>query len=181
MQVIVQRLLGLRQVIGQLPSYLFHWLFSWLYSTEILRTKAAWTPYPMVRLLLLRRGGVSLGQKVRVNFGDLLLGSGRSPCALELGDRAAVGPYVTFVTSSAPNESVLRDHPEVQRMIKDFGPIHVEADAWIGANVVILPGVTVGRGAIVGAGAVVAKNVPAWTVVAGVPARVVRTLSPPGQ
>ncbi|MBR1519639.1 MAG: acyltransferase [Bacteroidaceae bacterium] len=55
-------------------------------------------------------------------------------------------------------------------------PIKICDDAWIGMNVFILKGVTVGEGAIVGAGSVVTKDVPAWTVVAGNPARVVKTL-----
>jgi len=55
-------------------------------------------------------------------------------------------------------------------------PIKICDDAWIGMNVIILKGVTVGDGAIIGAGSVVTKDVPAWTVVAGNPARVVKTL-----
>lgn len=55
-------------------------------------------------------------------------------------------------------------------------PIKVCSHAWIGLNCLILKGVTIGRGAIVGAGSVVTKDVPAWTVVAGNPARVVKEL-----
>lgn len=55
-------------------------------------------------------------------------------------------------------------------------PIKICDDAWIGMNCVILKGVTIGEGAIVGAGSVVIKDVPAWTVVAGNPAKVVKTL-----
>ena len=55
-------------------------------------------------------------------------------------------------------------------------PIKICDDAWIGMNVIILKGVTVGEGAIVGAGSVVTKDVPAWTVVAGNPAGVVKEL-----
>ena len=50
----------------------------------------------------------------------------------------------------------------------------VEEDVWIGANVTLLQGVTIGRGAIVAAGAVVSKNVPPYSVVGGVPARVIK-------
>lgn len=53
-------------------------------------------------------------------------------------------------------------------------PIKICNDAWIGMNCIILKGVTIGEGAIVGAGSVVTKDVPAWTVVAGNPAKVVR-------
>ena len=55
-------------------------------------------------------------------------------------------------------------------------PIHIEANVWIGSNATILPGVTVGEGAIISAGAVVSKDVPANTIVAGVPARVIKKI-----
>ena len=52
-------------------------------------------------------------------------------------------------------------------------PIHICHDVWIGANVTILNGVTIGPGAIVGAGSVVRKDVPAWSIVAGNPAVII--------
>lgn len=55
-------------------------------------------------------------------------------------------------------------------------PIVIKNDAWIGMNCIILKGVTIGEGAVVGAGSVVTHDVPDWTVVAGNPARVVKTL-----
>lgn len=55
--------------------------------------------------------------------------------------------------------------------------VTIGSDAWIGANAIILRGVTIGEGAIIGAGSVVTKNVPPYTVVAGNPVRIIRTLS----
>lgn len=55
-------------------------------------------------------------------------------------------------------------------------PITIKDDAWIGMNCIVLKGVTVGEGAVVGAGSVVTKDVPAWTLVAGNPARVIKVL-----
>ena len=55
-------------------------------------------------------------------------------------------------------------------------PIKICNDAWIGMNVIVLKGVTIGEGAIVGAGSVVTKDVPAWSVVAGNPACIIKYL-----
>ena len=57
-------------------------------------------------------------------------------------------------------------------------PIDIGEDCWFGGNVVVLPGVTIGRGATVGAGSVVTKDVPAFHVVAGNPARIIRKIEP---
>lgn len=59
-----------------------------------------------------------------------------------------------------------------------MAPIHIEDHVWVGQNAVILKGVTIGKGAIIGAFSVVTRDVEPWTVVAGNPARVVRSLSP---
>jgi acetyltransferase-like isoleucine patch superfamily enzyme len=54
------------------------------------------------------------------------------------------------------------------------GPVRIERDCWIGANVFILPNVTIGRHAVIGANAVVNRDIPAFSVAVGVPARVIR-------
>jgi len=72
---------------------------------------------------------------------------------------------------------MLRGHPKDIDL--DEQPVVIGDDAWIAAGAIILRGVNVGQGAIVAAGAVVTESVPAWTVVAGNPARVIRTLDQP--
>lgn len=57
-------------------------------------------------------------------------------------------------------------------------PITIEDDCWLGANVTVLPGVTIGKGCTIGAGAVVNKDVPPYSVAVGVPAKVVGKVDP---
>ena len=85
-----------------------------------------------------------------------------------LGDRVQIGPHVTIVTDN---------HDFQNRSVLICKPVHIESGAWIGANVTILPGVTIGENAIVAAGAVVTKDVPANSIVGGNPAKVIRMLN----
>jgi acetyltransferase-like isoleucine patch superfamily enzyme len=63
--------------------------------------------------------------------------------------------------------------------VVDMAPIHICDRAWLGMNVTVLKGVTIGEGAVVAAGSVVTKEVPAWTLVGGNPARVIKELPRP--
>jgi len=74
--------------------------------------------------------------------------------------------------------SVPVDVPIIQTDL-EIRPVHVGAWADIGTNAVLLPGVTIGKGAIVGAGAVVTEDVPEFAIVAGVPAKFVRWRTDP--
>jgi acetyltransferase-like isoleucine patch superfamily enzyme len=88
---------------------------------------------------------------------------------LVLEDHVGWGPGAKVLGSVHTGMPV--DVPIIQTDL-EIKPVRVEAWADIGTNAVLLPGVTVGRGAIVGAGAVVAQDVPAFAKVAGVPARI---------
>jgi acetyltransferase-like isoleucine patch superfamily enzyme len=88
-----------------------------------------------------------------------------------IGAHVGLGPGVKIVTSTHRLED--REAPILHAPI-DFAPVVIEDGSDIGVGAILLPGVTVGRGAQVGAGAVVTEDVPPYTIVAGVPARVVR-------
>jgi acetyltransferase-like isoleucine patch superfamily enzyme len=90
---------------------------------------------------------------------------------LRIGQRVGIGPGVRILTSQhaeAPRSQAIFDAP------LELRPVHIEDGADIGVGAIIMPGVTVGRGAQVGAGAVVTRDVPAYAIVAGSPARVLR-------
>ena len=88
---------------------------------------------------------------------------------VRIGDNALIGHKVSFCTLN-------HDFDPEKRHILHCAPIHVGRDVWIGDGAIILPGVTIGDGAIVAAGAVVHRDVPARTIVGGVPAKVLCTV-----
>ena len=111
-----------------------------------------------------------------VSFGEKMV----VMCAIariSVGDHVMFGPGVTMVSgdhridiAGRPMKSVTNEEKEPQ----NDRPIVLQGDNWIGARVVILKGVTIGEGAVVAAGAVVTKDVPPYSIVAGVPAHVIR-------
>ncbi|HEV8324833.1 MAG TPA: DapH/DapD/GlmU-related protein [Myxococcota bacterium] len=91
---------------------------------------------------------------------------------VRIGRDVGIGPGVTILTSQ--HEEPARDVPVLHAPVR-MAPVVVEDDGDLGVGSILLPGVTVGRGAIVGAGAVVTRDVPAYAVVAGNPAKLLRT------
>lgn len=89
-----------------------------------------------------------------------------------IGDRVSIGPGVILITDSSPNNSLLKNHFPLLS-----GKIQICDDAWLGAGVIILPNVTIGKCSIVAAGAVVTKSVPDNTIVAGVPAKLINRIN----
>ena len=104
-----------------------------------------------------------LGEGVFINIGCVFQDTG----GIWIGDRTLVGHNCIFTTLNHGTE------PE-RRCDMLPAPIHIGSDVWFGARVTVVPGITIGDGAIIGAGSVVTKDLPARTVVAGVPARVIR-------
>ena len=112
---------------------------------------------------------IEIEADVYIGPGGYIAGDG----GLKIGQGVMVGPQVYIQTSTHNFESEdLMALPYDHRIIR--GPIVLEAYVWVGGRVTILPGVRIGRGAVIGAGSVVTRDVDAFAIVAGNPARVIR-------
>jgi len=115
--------------------------------------------------------GLRTGKGVTVMGG---VNFGSEPYLIKLGDSVRISSDVRFITHDGGTHA-FRHLPEYKGLIK-YGKIEVGDGAFIGANVTILPGVTIGHHAVVGAGSLVNRDIPPETVWAGVPARQICTL-----
>jgi acetyltransferase-like isoleucine patch superfamily enzyme len=113
-------------------------------------------------------GGRNLrfGRNVFVNHGCTAMDFG----GIEIGDDVMIGPNVHLISSGHPLD------PATRRSQITTAPIRIGRGVWIAAGAIVLQGVTVGDDAVVAAGAVVTKDVPPRTLVAGVPAQIIRAL-----
>ncbi len=123
----------------------------------------------IVRVELCTYEGAELiiGNGVHINYG-VSVGATKS---IHIGDRVRLGPYSRIVDSDF-HDVYNRAQPAEPK------PIVIEDDVWVGMHAIILPGVRLGKACVVGSGSVVTKDVPPFTVVGGVPAKVIRTLDP---
>jgi acetyltransferase-like isoleucine patch superfamily enzyme len=118
----------------------------------------------------LPHAGIKIGRDSLIGEFNVLRGQG----GITIGDRVFTSPFVQLAAVNHVFSDPSR--PFVEQGITAEG-ITIGDDVWIGAGAIITDGVHVGRGAVVAAGAVVTRDVPPHTVVAGIPARVVKTIT----
>lgn len=127
-------------------------------------------PSGELKLILYRSMGAKIGRRVVITS-DVHLDPDW-PEYVTIEDGVAIGPRAMFITHVRP----LTEHKG--RVPALAAPVTIKKNAWIGSCAIIIAGVTVGEGAIVAAGAVVTKDVPPYTFVGGVPAKVIKTVPP---
>lgn len=108
-------------------------------------------------------GKIIMGDRVAINSFCKIFGHG----SVEIGDDAQIGPGTLITTT---------DHDIYGNLEASFKKVTIGKRAWIGANVTILPGITIGDYAVVGAGSVVTRDIPPRCIAVGVPARVIKTM-----
>jgi acetyltransferase-like isoleucine patch superfamily enzyme len=115
-------------------------------------------------------GDIRIGNNVGIGSNCSL--SAVSGNTLEIGDNVMIAPYVYLGGISYNFE--LTGVPIFDQGVNPQGGIRIEDDVWLGANVTVIDGVTIGHDAIVAAGAVVTKNIPPLGIAMGIPAKVVK-------
>lgn len=94
---------------------------------------------------------------------------------ITIGNGVLTGQFVTITDNSHGASNLLdADIAPTYRELFSKGPVNIEENVWIGEKASIMPGVTIGKGAVVAANAVVTKDVPPYTLVAGVPAKIIK-------
>ena len=118
----------------------------------------------------LPHAGITIGKDSLVGEYSVIRGQG----GVQIGDRVYTSPFTQIIAVNHVFDDPER--PFVEQGITAEG-ISIEDDVWIGSGAIITDGVHVGKGAVIAAGAVVTQDVPAHTVVGGVPARPIKTIS----
>lgn len=117
----------------------------------------------------LPNAGIKIGRNSLIGEYSLIRGQG----GVEIGDRVYTSPFTQIIAVNHVFDDPQR--PFVEQGITAEG-IVIEDDVWLGSGVIVTDGVRIGRGAVIAAGAVVTADVPAHTVVGGVPARPIKTI-----
>jgi acetyltransferase-like isoleucine patch superfamily enzyme len=124
------------------------------------------------------QGNVELGENVSIQTGSILIGYGtvENPDGrIRIGNNVRIAPFVQMIAGN-------HCFDDTTRPISGQGLIHqpilLEDDIWVAGRVIITAGVTVGMGSVLAAGAVVTKDVPAWSICGGVPAKILKSRKP---
>lgn len=110
---------------------------------------------------------VHFGRNIYANFNLTLV----DDTHIYVGDYTMIGPNVTIATAGHPILPGLRE-----KAYQYNQPVHIGRNCWLGAGVIVLPGVTIGDNTVIGAGSVVTKDIPADVVAVGNPCRVMREI-----
>ena len=113
---------------------------------------------------------VHFGKNVYANFNLTLV----DDTHIYVGDYTMIGPNVTIATAGHPILPVLRE-----QAYQYNASVHIGRNCWLGAGVIVLPGVTIGDNSVIGAGSIVTKDIPANVIAVGNPCRVLREISDP--
>lgn len=154
----VMVLSGARLICAGMPPYLIASGTIEIGNNSIIREGAILQSYG---------GSIKIGKKSAINAYCLIQGNG----GVSIGDNTLIAANVQIFSANHVYESVAK---KIQTQGETKKGITIGSDIWIGAGSIILDGVTISDGAVVAAGSVVSKDVPAYAVVGGVPAKIIK-------
>lgn len=114
------------------------------------------------------RKRLTLGHKVTWNYGCYI----NAAKGITIGDNVLIGPYCIIQTVNHCFSDISKP---INQQGWDGAPIIIEQDCWLGAHVIVLPGVKIGRGSVIGANSVVAEDIPPYSIAIGSPAKIIRS------
>lgn len=111
---------------------------------------------------------ITIGKGTFINYNCTILDTGK----VSIGTDCMFGPNVSLYAAGHPL------HPATRNTLYEYGrDVTIGNNVWLGGNVVVCPGVTIGDNCVIGAGSVVTKDIPAWSLAVGNPCRVIRTIT----
>jgi len=113
---------------------------------------------------------VIIGENVGLNYGVWMASNYNANAKIILGNNVLIGPYTIFHSG---NHNYQDPKTLINKQGFQFKNIIVEDDVWIAARCTILAGITIGKGSVIAAGSVVTKNVPPFSIIVGVPGKIV--------
>lgn len=111
---------------------------------------------------------IHVGKNFFANYNCTLLDVGK----ITFGDNCLLAPNVSIYTAGHPI------HPDSRNSLYEYGiDVNIGDNVWLGGNVIVCPGVTIGSNCVIGAGSVVTRDIPDWSLAAGNPCRVIRKIT----
>ena len=164
-------------------AYFFYYIFvTYLPNYRYVKFSNTLRVWYMVNILkIMKRGGntrfedhiyisgpgrVSIGKSCQINEHVFIQGA-------IIGNYVMIAPYVSLIANMHKFDRT--DIPMVQQGKVEGNIVIIEDDVWLGRNVIVMPGVRIGKGSIVAAGSVVTKDVPEYVIVGGTPAKIIKS------
>ena len=124
--------------------------------------------YAHTGVIMLYPQNITIGYRVSINRNTMLTAKAN----INIGNNVSIGPNVII---NSGNHNFEKTNIPINQQGHTVSPITIEEDVWIGGGAIILAGVTIGKGSIIAAGAVVTKDVEPYSVVGGVPAKLIKS------
>ena len=113
-------------------------------------------------------GNINVGNNANIGINAHINGRG----GVNIGDHVLMGPEIIIYTGTHTFADI---ETPIQLQPMRYAPVTIDEDVWIGARVIILPGVSIGRGSIIGSNSVVTKDVAPYSIMGGSPAKLIRS------